>query len=157
VQTGSLDIAVMYTPHQLPGTEISPVLEEELIAVTTSPGRQDLDPDDYVFVDWGPDFSAQHDLTFPGLKDAGLCVGLGPLALRYILLVGGTGYFRTRAVQPYLNAGQLHVVPGTPTFSYTAYVAHSAQGEPALIEWARNALVKAADVIPENWLDVRSL
>ena len=151
VQTGSLDIAVMYTPHHRPGIEMAPLLEEELIAVTTS-SRRKLVRDDYVFVDWGPDFAAQHDAAYPGLKDAGLTVGLGPLALRYVLVVGGTGYFRTRAVQRYLKSGELKRVPGTPKFSYSAYAAYSQQADPELVAWAREALVNTASDLPDQWV-----
>jgi DNA-binding transcriptional LysR family regulator len=150
VQTGNLDIAVMYTPHQRPGIEIAPLLEEELIAVTTSDERK-IVADDYVFVDWGPDFAAQHDAAFPGLKDAGLTVGLGPLALRYVLIVGGAGYFRTRAVQRYLKSGQLKRVPGTPKFSYSAHAAYSSLADAEIIAWARKALVKATNTLPDPW------
>jgi DNA-binding transcriptional LysR family regulator len=152
VQNGTLDIAVMYTPHHRPTVGIAPLLEEELVAVTTIAGRRKLETDDYVFVDWGPDFSAQHEAAFPGLKDAGLCVGLGPLALRYILLVGGTGYFRTRAVQRYLERGDLHLVENTPTFSYSAYAAYSTRTDAELVEWARTALVRAASTLPDQWV-----
>ena len=154
VQSGSLDIAVMYTPHQRPGIEIAPMLEEELIAVTTlpSPSAASMAVDSYVFVDWGPDFTAQHDAAFPGLKDAGLHVGLGPLALRYLLVAGGTGYFRTRAVQRYLKSGQLKRVSGTPKFSYSAYAAFSTRADPKLIDWARRALIKASKRLPDQWV-----
>jgi DNA-binding transcriptional LysR family regulator len=152
VQSGSLDIAVLYTPHPRPSLAVEPLLEEELIAVTTSRSRRRLVSDDYVFVDWGPDFTAQHDAAFPGLKDAGLCVGLGPLALRYILLKGGTGYFRTRAVQRYLDSGQLHRLKSTPTFSYSVYAAYSTTADAALVEWARGALVQAAGTLPDQWV-----
>ncbi|HET6339504.1 MAG TPA: substrate-binding domain-containing protein, partial [Polyangiales bacterium] len=152
VQSGSLDIAILYTPRKRPGIEISLVIEEDLIAVTSSSETQDLSTEDYVFVDWGPDFSAQHDAAFPALRDASLCVGLGPLALRYILSAGGTGYFRTRAVQRYLDSGQLHRVPATPTFSYSAYAACSTQADTVLIQWARDALVKAAGALQDPWI-----
>lgn len=151
VQSGSLDIAVLYTPHHRPGLDVVPLIEEELVAVTTAPNQEKISGDDYVFVDWGPDFTAQHDAAFPGLRDAPLCVGLGPLALRYLLLVGGTGYFRKRAVQRYLERGELHLVKDTPTFSYSAYAACSSQADAALLQWAREALVKAAHALPEEW------
>ena len=106
----------------------------------------------YVFVDWGPDFSAQHDAHYPGLRDAGLCVGLGPLALRYILLEGGTGYFRTRAVQRYLDRGELHRVRAAPTFSHSVYAAHSERSDQALIAWARDRLSHAASRGTEPWI-----
>lgn len=152
VQSGSLDIAILYTPQQRPGVESSLVVEEELIAVSTSPKARKLASDDYVFVDWGPDFAAQHEAHFPGLGDAGLCVGLGPLALRYILLEGGTGYFRMRAVQRYLERGKLHRVRSAPTFSHSVYAAHSARADAALIEWAREGLVEAAGRSTESWI-----
>jgi DNA-binding transcriptional LysR family regulator len=152
VQNGSLDVAVMYTPHQRPGVEIAPLLAEELIAVTTSPDARQIAIEDYVYVDWGPDFAAHHDQAFPGLKDAGLSIGLGPLALRYVLAVGGTGYFRARAVQRYIDAGQLHRVERTPTFSYSAYAAYSTQSDAELLAWARRGLLAAASVPTDQWV-----
>ena len=54
-----------------------------------------------------------------------LVANLGPLALNYVLLEGGSGYFRMNAVQPYLQSGQLHLVPGAPHFSFPVYALHS--------------------------------
>ncbi len=151
LQKGVLDIAVMYTPHRRPGVEIAPLFEEELVAVKTAARGLDLSPDTYVYVDWGPDFSAQHEAAFPGLRDAGLSVEHGPLALRYILAVGGSGYFRTRAVQPYLDSGQLHRIKKTPTFSYSVYAAYSVQSDPELVAWAREALLQAGSTPTDSW------
>src|SRR5690606_25887154 len=125
VQGGTLDMAVAYSPHRRPGIETAPVLEEELIAVSTTPHRKQVDLDDYVYVDWGPDYRAQHDRAFPHLRDSGTFIALGPLALRYVLAIGGTGYFRTRAVEPYLTSGALHRVADAPTFSYSVHAAFS--------------------------------
>jgi DNA-binding transcriptional LysR family regulator len=144
VQSGVLDIAVMYTPYHRPGVEIAPLFEEELVAVTTSRKTWPLSADNYVYVDWGPDFTAHHDAAFPGLRDTGLHIQHGPLALRYILSVGGSGYFRTRAVQPYLARGRLRRVKKAPAFSYSAFAAYSTQADPALVAWALAALVEAA-------------
>ena len=144
VQSGVLDIAVMYTPYHRPGVEIAPLFEEELVAVTTSRKTWPLSAQNYVYVDWGPDFSAHHDAAFPGLRDTGLHIQHGPLALRYILSVGGSGYFRTRAAQPYLASGRLHRVKRAPAFSYSAFAAYSTQADPALVAWALAALVEAA-------------
>jgi DNA-binding transcriptional LysR family regulator len=152
VQNGSLDIAILYTPRSRPGVEMARVIEEDLIAVTSSHESPRVASDDYVFVDWGPDFTAQHDAAFPALKDASLCVGLGPLALRYILAVGGTGYFRTRAVQRFLDTGQLQRVEAMPTFSYAAYAAFSTQADAELIDWARDALAGAASTLSDPWV-----
>lgn len=151
VQRGTLDVAVVYSPHRRPGVEISPLLEEELIAVSTTPSCSELQPTDYVYVDWGPDFRAQHDRAFPELRDASTFVALGPLALRYILAIGGTGYFRTRAVEPHLRRGELHRVPGAPTFSYSVHSAFSRRGERDVLTWALERIALVAQSPAESW------
>src|SRR5690606_10354764 len=123
VQSGTLDVAVAYSPHRRPGVDIAFILEEELVAVSTTPNRSSLQVEDYVFVNWGPDCCAPHEQAFPELRAARTHVGLGPLALRATLATGGTGYFRTRALQPHLESGALHRVKGAPTFSYSVYAA----------------------------------
>ena len=151
VQSGALDIAVLYSPHRRPGLDVSLVLEEELIAVSTTAKRQRLTLDDYVYVDWGPDFRAQHDGSFPELQGASTAIALGPLALRYILKIGGTGYFRTRAVERHLARGTLHRVSSAPTFSYSVYAAVSRQSDAALVDWALAELANVAKSPTDNW------
>lgn len=151
IQNGTLDVAVLYSPHRRPGIEASLLLEEELIAVSTHPGRSGLDLSDYVYVDWGPDFRAQHDHALPDLRDANTVIALGPLALRYILKVGGTGYFRTRAVEPHLAQGTLHRVDGAPMFSYAMHAAFSRRTDPELLEWALSQLRQVAESSLDNW------
>lgn len=151
VQTGTLDVAVAYSPHRRPGVDIALILEEELVAVSTTPCLTSLHVDDYVFVDWGPDFCAQHDQAFPELRAAKTHVGLGPLALRATLATGGTGYFRTRALKPHLETGALHLVKGAPKFSYSVYAAYSRRADPELLEWALDELKQSAAVPSDDW------
>jgi DNA-binding transcriptional LysR family regulator len=125
VAEGILDIAVVYAPHQRPGLRIELLIEEMLVLVTTSRRGQPQKAADYVFVDWGPDFAARHNLAFPELANAGTFVGLGPLGLEYILRAGGSGYFRANVVQKYLKDGRLRRVPGAAEISYPAYAVYS--------------------------------
>jgi hypothetical protein len=78
-----------------------------------------------VYVDWGPDFASQHNLTFPERANPGTYVGLGPLGLEYILKAGGSGYFRAHAVAPYLRSRRLRLVRGAPEYLYPAYAVYS--------------------------------
>lgn len=120
VERGMLDIAVVYSPFYSPGLNVELLMEEKLILVTTaSDGKQN--PSRYVSVSWGQEFQSKHDVAFPGHKNQGPLVGFGPLALQYILRVAGSGYFRTRAVEPYLAQGKLFRVHDAPEITYPVY------------------------------------
>ena len=151
VQSGTLDIAVVYAPHRRPGVETREFLEEELIAVSTTPGCRQLEPANYVYVDWGPDFRAQHDRAFPELRDASTFIALGPLALRYLLTIGGVGYFRTRAIKPHLQSGELHRVRNAPKFSYSVYAAFSQRSDRELLDWSLAQVARVAQNPGDSW------
>lgn len=146
VADGILDVAVVYAPRHWPGLKVEIIYEERLILVTTNPDAADATDAEYVYVDWGPEFAAHHDLSFPRFSDPGLFVGLGPLGLDYIVEIGGSGYFRQRAVQPFVASGRLHVVPGAPEFRYPVYAVRAEQGgDINLIGIAMEGLRNASD------------
>jgi DNA-binding transcriptional LysR family regulator len=124
VAAGLVDIAIMYAPQHRPGLEIDLLMEEELVLVTTDLENYRADDPQYVHVEWGPDFSLHHAVSFPDSTPT-LVANLGPLALNYVLLEGGSGYFRLHAIQSYLASGKLHLVPDAPRFSFPVYAAHS--------------------------------
>lgn len=148
VAGGILDIAVMYAPQHRPGLKIDLLMEEKLVLVTTARRRQALRSSEYVFVDWGPEFSAHHKLTLPELSNPGTFIGLGPLGLEYILKVGGSGYFRLHAVQPHLRAGRLRLVRGAREFLYPAYAVYSESADPEVLMPALAGLRHVAAVKP---------
>src|SRR4029079_10379499 len=124
VASGVVDIAIMYAPQHRPGLKIDLLMEEELVLVTTDLKTYEADDPHYVHVEWGPDFTLHHGVSFPDSTPS-LVVNLGLLGLSLILLEGGSGYFRMNAVQPYLKSGQLHLVPGAPRFSFPVYATYS--------------------------------
>lgn len=126
VASGMVDVAIMYAPQQRPGMKIDLLMEEKLVLVTTNPEARMAD--DYVYMDWGPDFTLHHGMSFPDAAPD-LFMNLGPLALTYVLSAGGSGYFRMSAVQPHLAAGRLHLVPDMPQFSYPVYAVQSASAD----------------------------
>ncbi len=130
LRTGVLDIAVLYAPKLLTGFRVE-LLEEEQLVLVKTPGK-DGEPQsasDYVYVDWGPMFAAQHGGSSGAFGAPGLMVGLGPLGLSYILRAGGMGYFRKGAVAPHIEAGELELVVGAPEFTYPAYAVYAEAGE----------------------------
>src|ERR1700681_3568933 len=66
---GTLDLAVMYRPTQPPGLLIEHLFDEEFVLVTSAPARSRRTESNYVFVDWGPDFQAEHAAAYPELTN----------------------------------------------------------------------------------------
>ena len=134
VGDGVIDIAVLYAPQHRPGLKIEKVMEEKLVLVTTERRKGAKHRGDYVYVDWGPEFAAQHNLSFPELANPGTYVGLGPLGLQFILKAGGSGYFRLNAATPHLRSGRLSLVRGAPEYLYPAYAVYSESADPKIVE-----------------------
>lgn len=145
VANGTLDIVIAYAPRQRPGLRIELLIEEKLVLVTTSPSGQAPQPADYVYVDWGREFSAQHSLAFPELSSVGVSSSLGPLGLNYLLAVGGAGYFRQNVVRSHLKEGRLHRVPGAPEFLYPAYAVYAGNADMTILAPALAGLRQVAE------------
>jgi DNA-binding transcriptional LysR family regulator len=139
VAAGLVDIAIMYAPQHRPGLEVDLLSEEELVLATTSLETYRADDPKYVHVEWGPDFSLHHGVSFPDITPS-LVSNLGPLALDHVLSEGGSGYFRMRAVQQHLESGKLHLVPGAPHFSFPVYAVRSMNVDPATLDAALTVL-----------------
>lgn len=135
---GLLDIGVMYSPQSKPGLVIEKLLEERLVMVSTAGRAVGEWDDDYVYVDWGPEFRAGHGQAFPDMKTPAVSVSLGALALQHIIANGGSCYLPMRVVRPFLAEGRLHLVTDAPEFRRPAYLVYSsAEDQP---EWFRTAL-----------------
>jgi DNA-binding transcriptional LysR family regulator len=119
VRRGALDAALVYEPDYVAGMQVEELVEEKLVQI-----RASQKPGPYVYVDWGPEFRRQHDISLPEYAKSSLYFNLGPLALQYILQSGGSGYFRTRVVSSYLDNGVLERVEEAPEFSYPVYVVY---------------------------------
>lgn len=126
---GRANAGLMYTPQARPGLRIEPVFEERLVMTSTQknpaadPGR------DYIYVDWGPEFFAQHSLAFPGFSGAPLTVNVGWLGLLHLLRAGGCGYFPARLLLEHEAKGLLHRVTKAPEFRLTAYLCYPAKSD----------------------------
>lgn len=151
VQDGALDLAVLYNPPPWPNLVTELLLEEKLVLVTTSPDGM-LMPDSYVYVDWGPTFALNHQTAFPELINPPVSISLGPLALTYILTVGGCGYFRLGTAQPFLSDGRLQRVKDAPVFSHSAYAVYAQRSDTDVIHRVRQCLKQAATALEKPGL-----
>ncbi|MFC3703551.1 LysR family transcriptional regulator [Devosia honganensis] len=152
VRNGALDLAVLYDPPPQDSTAVVELLhEEKLVMVTTDASGRPDNFDDYVQIDWGPSFQSSHQAAFPQLESPGMSVSHGPLALLYLLRVGGTGYFRLSAVAPYLERGQLHRVVSAPAFSYSVHMVYSSRTDRSIIDLMRRGLTMTAPDHGAGW------
>ena len=127
VQNGTLDAAVLYSPQHRPNL-ITELLAEEKLVMVTSAADGGYSPQSYIHVDWGQDFSVNQQSAFPDLTSPVISISLGPLALSYILTVGGSGYFRLGVVRESLQNGTLFRVPTAPDFSHSIYLVRAQDG-----------------------------
>jgi DNA-binding transcriptional LysR family regulator len=128
VNAGTLDFAVLDSPQQRPNLVVELLLDEKLVMVTTSADGQ-WSVADYVHIDWGPEFAAGHQAAFPQIANPPVAISPAPLALAYLLAVGGAGYFRSSVVREHIAQGRLHKVSQAPEFSHSIYLIYSTQHE----------------------------
>lgn len=127
VENGALDAVLVHRPGYYAGLNVELLIEEKLIFV-----RSRLQPEPFLFVDWGGNFGDQYNTAMPQPRHAALTFDFGPLALQYLLQAGGCGYFRKRAVERYLESGQLERVPDSPEFTYPIFLVFGATPPPEL-------------------------
>ncbi len=119
---GTLDLAVLYRPVQLPGFTIEHLFDEEFVLVSSAkPGSRRARPD-YVFIDWGIDFQQDHAAAYPELSSPALNLDLGAMGLDYVLSNEATGYFPRRMIKTHLARGRLRETKRARRFVYPVYV-----------------------------------
>lgn len=104
---GTLDVAVMYRPSTPPGLTIEHLFDEEYVLVSSvKPGGR-RGPADYVLVDWGAEFMADHAGAFPEHANPAVSLDLGPMSLDYLLANECQAYFPARMVRSLVSRGRL--------------------------------------------------
>lgn len=125
---GTLDIGMMYTPQHSPGLEVEHLFDERLVLLTTDPD-QPWPGQDYIFVNWGPAFYAQHRDNFPDLERPAQTVNIGWLGIQLILCNGGSCFVPIRMAESFIESGRLFVVPDSPEFRLPAYMVYPRESE----------------------------
>ncbi|MEJ6404187.1 LysR family transcriptional regulator [Yoonia sp. 2307UL14-13] len=144
---GIMQVGLLYMPQLRPGLIADKVLEEELVMVATWP---DADFDDlaenYLFVDWGPEFVGAHALELPDLTNPGLTFSLGAMAAEYLINRKGAAYLPARYIKRYIDGGQLHLVPDAPRFPYPVWAVWRDDLDNNTYKAANAALEKVVDL-----------
>jgi DNA-binding transcriptional LysR family regulator len=125
---GTLDIGLMYTPTHSPGLIVEHLFDERLVLVSSRPDEREPGGD-YVYVEWGPGFYAQHAQSYPELERPAQVVNIGWLGVQLILHNGGSCFLPMRMAQPLIEVGRLHLVPQSPRFNHPVYVVYPRESD----------------------------
>jgi DNA-binding transcriptional LysR family regulator len=122
ITKGTYDICVQYRPQYRPGFVAELIFEEEIVLVTSDANKASPFDETYLLTHWGPEFLADHALSFPAVTKPSISMDLGPIGLQYLLAHGGSGYFPKRTVKALVEQGRLHFIEGMPVFHYPVYL-----------------------------------
>lgn len=150
---GAAQFGLMYTPSLRPGLAIEKVAEDELVLVAPWENPTLDLQGRYVFVDWGPEFVAQHASELPELSTTGLSMALGAMSIDFAMRRNLAAYAPARHVKRFIDSGQLHLVADAPRFNYPIYAIWRDDIAPEPILAARAALadvVKALEIEKES-------
>ncbi|MEJ2509653.1 MAG: LysR substrate-binding domain-containing protein [Gammaproteobacteria bacterium] len=114
---GGLDVGFMFDPPQLAELLVEELGAVGLRLVSTRPGLDAataVRQPDYVMVDWGTSFAIAHAREFPDIPAPSIHMGLGRMALSFILARGGAAYLAEPMMEPYLADRKLYTVADAP-------------------------------------------
>lgn len=153
---GTMDVALMYTPQHSPGIQVQHLFDETLVLLTTDPDKPWPD-EDYIYVDWGPAFYAQHSSNYPDLERPAQVVNIGWLGVQIILANGGSCFVPVRMAEPLIRAGQLFHMPDSPQFKLPAYMVYPRNSDSIVLEQVLESLREQAAVEREKERNVDAL
>lgn len=127
LQSGGLDIALIFTPHPAPDLHVE-TLGELPYRMVARPG-EGLDrlaavtPDRYVMANLAPAFAQQHAVLLPGLSRPPLAAGQSATVRGLILALGVAGYLDEGSAARLIAAGRVVPVQGAPVLSQPIHAA----------------------------------
>jgi DNA-binding transcriptional LysR family regulator len=143
VTDGLIDIAVLYRPEARPGFVVRQIFEEHLV-MAASPALPGGGEPRYIYIDWGPEFQADHALNFPESTVPGISLDLGTLGVSFLLDTNASGYFPLRTVAPLVAAGALQLRQDQPVFTYPVYAVFAEERDATFIDAAVRELTETA-------------
>ena len=127
----TLDIAITFDAPKIDEVKTREIVQVPLFLACSQKvdDWQGAMKNHYVMVDWGTAFKTQHAQLFSGAPPAVLQTNTGRMALDFLLSNGGAAFLPESLLTPYLDLGQLHLVPNAPCISRTVYASYIAESE----------------------------
>lgn len=120
---GVLDIVFMLEPPQIEVIQTRKIGSLYLRLVSDKAGLavQEALAENYLMVDWGLTHALQHRRYFPDAPEPQTRLASGPMALSYILALGGAAYLPEILISTAIKQGRLYPVENAPVFEHNVY------------------------------------
>ena len=127
----ALDVAFMFEPPQMAELEVREVASIKLIMVADRPNltAREAVGNGYIMTEWGTSFAIAHARHFPDMPPPAVRMGLGRMALAFLLHNGGATYLAEQMVSEHLASGRLHRVDDAPVIDRQVYVVYPLASE----------------------------
>ncbi len=131
----ALDVAFMFEPPQMAELEVREVALIRLIMVADRPDltAREAVGNGYIMTEWGTSFAIAHARHFPDMPPPTVRMGLGRMALAFLLHNGGATYLAEQMVSEHLASGRLHRVDDAPVIDRQVYVVYPLASERKLL------------------------
>lgn len=122
----ALDIGFMFEPPQMAELQVRDIAQIKLIMVADRPRltAREAVGHGYIMADWGTSFSIAHARHFPDMPPPVIRMGLGRMALAFLLQNGGATYLAEQMVSEYLQSGRLYRVEDAPVIDRQVYAVY---------------------------------
>jgi DNA-binding transcriptional LysR family regulator len=127
----ALDIVFMFEPPQMAELEAREIALIKLIMVADRPqlAAREAVGRGYIMADWGTSFAIAHARHFPDMPPPAVRMGLGRMALAFLLNNGGATYLAEQMVSEYLQSGRLYRVEDAPAIDRQVYAVYPLASE----------------------------
>ncbi len=127
----ALDVAFMFEPPQMAELEVREAASIKLIMVADRPrlSAREAVGNGYIMAEWGTSFAIAHARHFPDMPPPAVRMGLGRMALAFLLYNGGATYLAEQMVSEYLASGRLYRVDDAPIIDRQVYVVYPLASE----------------------------
>lgn len=149
---GMLDIAVLYNPEMRQGFNIEHIMDDRLVLVSAIEDHDGTLASDYVFANWGQEFSMAHARWYPNLKPPQMMLQLGTGMPQFLIENKKTAFVPYRIADDYVAAGRLFFVKDGPSFPFPAYAVWIENKPKEIIDKALALLREVAKTAP--WIDL---
>ena len=122
--TGSLDLAVLYSPQHLPDMHYEQIAEENFVMVSTRGVAFDaVTPADYIRANYSAFFNRAHRQMLPELENVPVSTGNGGAVAYLLRSRGGTAFVTETVAMKLRQEGVAQLVADAPKISHPIYSA----------------------------------